>query len=207
MLGVLSGLESPLSLFIEFKHGIGHVHANWIVPNCHRNLLAAFKQEAMRPACVALLGALALMCSAHVAAVDYTRPVNGDCLQTGGAGTPAGAQLYPEQYMLVGDEQIQDGLSTQASAARQIRVLSERPWQPRQGKRQVGGHTGVCASSTWPLHLGLSVRSHARAHTLPFVRRSARQRRLPAQRHHPAQLAPLSGSCALLPVRIPASAM
>lgn len=78
----------------------------------------------MRPVCLALLGAVALLCSPHVAAVDYARPVNGDCLQTGGAGTPADAQLYPEQYMLVGDEQTQDGLSTQASGQWRQRVLS-----------------------------------------------------------------------------------
>lgn len=76
----------------------------------------------MRPVCLALLGAVALLCSPHVAAVDYARPVNGDCLQTGGAGTPADAQLYPEQYMLVGDEQTQDGLSTQIESARGFSV-------------------------------------------------------------------------------------
>ncbi|KAL4424905.1 hypothetical protein ABPG77_002128 [Micractinium sp. CCAP 211/92] len=55
----------------------------------------------MRPVSAAVLCAVALLCSSRVAAVEYARPTNGDCLQPGGAGTPADAQLYPEQYMLI----------------------------------------------------------------------------------------------------------
>ncbi len=94
----------------------------------------------MRPVSAAVLCAVALLCSSRVAAVEYARPTNGDCLQPGGAGTPADAQLYPEQYMLVGDEQTQNGLSTQASGhLRGSRVLSVQPRQRGHGKRQIGG--------------------------------------------------------------------
>lgn len=71
-----------------------------------------------RPSALAALFGM-LVCSAciHVcAATAYQRPVNGDCLNVGGAGQAADVQLYPEQFMVVGDTQSQQGLYTQASA-------------------------------------------------------------------------------------------
>jgi hypothetical protein len=62
---------------------------------------------------------MALLCAtAARAAPAYVRPMNGDCI-TMGSGTAdlstAGLSLYPEQFMLVGDEAAQDTFFTEAS--------------------------------------------------------------------------------------------
>jgi hypothetical protein len=62
---------------------------------------------------------LALLCAtAARAAPAYVRPMNGDCITMGGGTadlSTAGLSLYPEQFMLVGDEAAQDTFYTEAS--------------------------------------------------------------------------------------------
>ena len=62
----------------------------------------------------ALTALLALLWACAVRAVPlYQRPINGDCIEMDGSSD--GVQLYPDQYRLVGDEQVTDDFTTQAS--------------------------------------------------------------------------------------------
>lgn len=88
------------------------IHNLWVPP-----ITIALETMSRPSALAALFGVLLCSTCIHVcAAAEYQRPVNGDCLSVGGAGPAAGVQLYPEQFMVVGDTQSQQGLYTQASA-------------------------------------------------------------------------------------------
>lgn len=64
----------------------------------------------------ALTALLALLWACAVRAVPlYQRPINGDCIEMDGSSD--GVQLYPDQYRLVGDEQVTDDFTTQITSA------------------------------------------------------------------------------------------
>jgi len=60
--------------------------------------------------------AAVLICACMASAAEFDRPQNGDCLNLP-AGT-ADVQLYPEQFLMVGDGQVKDPFFTQARAPR-----------------------------------------------------------------------------------------
>ena len=69
----------------------------------------------MFPQPIAVLLALLCAAAAH-AAPAYERPMNGDCIATSGTiDVSTGLSLYPEQFMLVGDEADQGTFYTEAS--------------------------------------------------------------------------------------------
>ncbi|PRW56963.1 flagellar associated [Chlorella sorokiniana] len=68
-------------------------------------------------ALAALLALLAV--PAALAADGFQRPANGDCIAL---STGSDVALFPEQYMMVGDEQAKDGFVTQVNSSRGFSV-------------------------------------------------------------------------------------
>ena len=70
----------------------------------------------MLPQPIAVL-LLVLLCTTAARAVPaYERPMNGDCItMSGTTDLSTGVSLYPEQFMLVGDNATQGAFYTEAS--------------------------------------------------------------------------------------------
>jgi hypothetical protein len=74
------------------------------------------KPHSMANAMLAAL--LVLLCATAASAVQvYQRPINGDCIQIDGSSDSA-VQLYPDQYLIVGDEETTDNFVTQVRRKR-----------------------------------------------------------------------------------------
>ncbi len=81
-------------------------------PSARGVLLQNKPARTMRAQALAALLAL-LAAPIALAAEGFQRPTNGDCIAL---TTGSDASLFPEQYMMVGDERSKDGFVTQASA-------------------------------------------------------------------------------------------
>lgn len=85
------------------------------------------RSQTMRPHALALVLAL-LVAPAALAAADFQRPANGDCITITGSQE---VSLYPEQYMMVGDARDRDGFVTQARGGG-LRAAAAAAASPRQ---------------------------------------------------------------------------
>ena len=125
-------------------------------PSARGVLLQNKPARTMRALALAALLAL-LAAPISLAAEGFQRPTNGDCIAL---STGSDVSLFPEQYMMVGDERSKDGFVTQARAGGCLPACAKSP-PPPPPPPLVLGPMPRCISAAlrqWPWHTRASLR-------------------------------------------------